>query len=208
MKAFSMLLDGLIAAPKEQRHVIEQLIRNTFAKKKAVLALDMSDFTLSVRREGILPYLCQIRRMHRITLPIVRSHQGELIKYEADNLLAVFDDPRQAVEAAIAAHQAAKESSRDGPPLAFSIGIDYGELLLVADSDCFGDPVNLAYKLGEDIAQAGEILITSGVKEQVGDVPHFQLREMRFSIAGVELSAYSVLYDLAEPGATPDTGRT
>lgn len=70
--------------------------------RKAVLALDMSGFTLGVRRDGILSYLCRIRRMQKLTLPIVVSHGGELVKHEADNLLAIFDEPERAVEAAVA----------------------------------------------------------------------------------------------------------
>ena len=38
------------------------------------------------------------------------------------------------------------------------IGIEYGSLLRLAD-DAFGDPVNIAFKLGEDVAEPNEILI-------------------------------------------------
>lgn len=203
MKAFSMLLDRLTAATPEERPVIERLLRDSFGKRKAVLALDMSNFTLMVRRDGILSYLCQIRRMQRLTLPIVVSHQGELVKYDADNLLAVFDEPVHAVEAAIAMHQAAARSGREGAALTFSIGIDYGEVLLIAESDCFGDAVNLAHKLGEDIAQAGEVLISPAVRERLGAVPRFRLREVRLSVSGVDLLAYSVLHEPAAATGGP-----
>ncbi len=197
MKAFSMLLDRLIAAPPEQRPAIEQWIRDSFGKRKAVLALDMSNFTLMVRREGIISYLCQIRRMQRLTLPILAAHQGELVKYDADNLLAVFDESVHAVEAAVAMHQAAAESAREGSALSFSIGIDYGEVLLIAEADCFGDTVNLAHKLGEDIAQPGEILISPAVRDRLGAASAFRFREIRLSVSGIEFEAYSVLYDPA-----------
>lgn len=202
MKAFSMLLDALMAAPPDERPVIEQVLRASFGKSKAVLALDMSNFTLSVRRAGILPYLCQIRRMQRLTLPIVQSHQGEVVKYDADNLLAVFDEPARAVEAAVAMHRAAIESPREGSALVFSIGIDYGEVLLIADADCFGDAVNLAYKLGEDIAHAGEVLISKAVRDRLGTLPLFPLSEIRLSVSGVDLVAFRVSCEPAEPTAS------
>lgn len=192
MKSFSALLDALIAATPERRATVEQLVQDAFRARKAVLALDMSGFTLSVRRDGILSYLCQIRRMQKLTLPIVHAHRGELVKFDADNLLAVFDEPDRAVEAAVAMNRAAAASVQG---LAFSIGIDFGELLLIAGADCFGDPVNLAYKLGEDIAKPGEILITGKTREALGDVPRREIREMPLSICGVELLAYSVLYE-------------
>lgn len=193
MNTFSALLDALIAASPERRPAIEQLIINIFQHRKAVLALDMSGFTLTVRREGILSYLCQVRRMQQLTLPIVAAHLGEVVKCEADNLLAVFGEPEQAVAAAVAMVQAAAGEPADGGPrLSFSIGIDYGELLLLNGVDCFGDPVNLAHKLGEDIARAGEVLITQRVREALGEDARFGLREMPLSVAGVGLVAYEV----------------
>src|SRR6476620_8769543 len=98
MNTFAALLDALNAATPERRPAIEQLINDTFQCRKAVLALDMSGFTLTVRRDGILSYLCQIRRMQKLTLPIMLSHEGEIVKYDADNLMAVFANAEHAVE--------------------------------------------------------------------------------------------------------------
>jgi class 3 adenylate cyclase len=41
-----------------------------------------------------------------------------------------------------------------------SVGIDYGRVLLVGDVEFFGDPVNTASKLGEDLAVREEVLVT------------------------------------------------
>ena len=193
MKTFSALLDTLISAPAGRQAAIKEVIRDTFERRKAVLALDMSGFTLSVRRDGILSYLCQIRRMQKLTLPIVQSHRGELVKFEADNLLAVFDDAGDAVDAALEMLRAAEEEPvGDAPRLGFSIGIDHGDLLLIEGVDCFGDPVNLAHKLGEDTARAGELLVTGNVRGRLGDPSRFRMEEMNISISGVEIVAYGV----------------
>src|SRR5688572_3312882 len=106
MKSFFALIDRLISAPEGNRAAIEQFIWDSFRCEKAVLALDMSSFSLSVRRNGVVSHLCQIRRMQLLTKPIIDVSAGELLKYEADNLLAVFDDPAQAVEAALAINRA------------------------------------------------------------------------------------------------------
>ena len=45
------------------------------------------------------------------------------------------------------------------------VGIGYGEVLRIGDTDVFGTEVNAAAKLGEDTAQAGEILLTAAVYE-------------------------------------------
>lgn len=191
MRTFSTLLDALIAAPADRRPAIEQLIRDTFGATKAVLALDMSGFTLSTRRDGIVAHLCQIRRMHRLTEPIVREHGGQTVKCVADNLMAVFDDPARAVEAAVAMNRAATA----GSGLAFSIGIDFGDILLIEGEDCFGDTVNMAYKLGEDVARPGEVLVTQRIRERLP--ADARLQEMTLSVSGVEIMAYAVGYDPA-----------
>ena len=199
MQTFATLLDTLNAAPPARKPAIEQMILESFQRRKAVLALDMSGFTLTVRREGILAYLCQIRRMQQLTRPLVVAYQGQVVKNEADNLLAVFDDPAQAVEAAMAmvkASQSADTSvAADGvvlAPIAFSIGVDFGDILLIDGVDCFGDAVNLAYKLGEDIARPGEILVTQRLREALGAATLRQLTPVDFSVAGVEVLAYVV----------------
>ncbi len=195
MNTFSALIDTLLAASPVRRSAIEQVIRETFERPKAVLALDMSGFSLSVRREGILPYLCQIRRMQKLTLPIVLSFGGELVKFEADNLLAVFEDAAQATEAALAMMDAAAvESIAKEPPLAFSIGIDYGDILLLDRVDCFGDAVNLAHKLGEDTALPGEVLITAEVIKFLEGKSQFRLHQMDLAISGLELVVYRITH--------------
>lgn len=194
MHSFSALLDTLNRATPERQPAIEQLILDTFQRRKAVLALDMSGFTLTVRRDGILAYLRQIRRMQQITAPIVLAYHGAIVKNEADNLLAVFDDAEQAVRAALAMQQSAAEAS-DGnaAAIAFSIGIDHGDVLLIDHVDCFGDAVNLAYKLGEDIARPGEVLVTQALRDQLGgtaDAGGLRLQETTVSVSGLALVAY------------------
>ncbi len=191
MHAFSALLDTLIAAPPERKPAIEHMLLETFQRRKAVLALDMSGFTLSVRRDGILAYLCQIRRMHSITRPLVLAHGGSVVKNEADNLLAVFDDVGDAVAAALAMVQASMAEGQ-APALSFTVGIDVGDILLIDQVECFGDAVNLAYKLGEDIARPGEVLLTPQARSAVSAKAGWAFTEMQISVSGLEVTAFAV----------------
>ena len=199
MQSFAALLDTLNAATPERRPAIAQWVEDAFQRHKVVLALDMSGFTLTVRREGILAYLCQIRRMHLLTRPIVVAHGGAVVKNEADNLLAVFDDAKQAVSAALSMMDAAAATAQgDAPPIAFSIGIDAGDILLIEQADCFGDAVNLAFKLGEDIARAGEVLVTERIRANLlattgTDHPSaLGIAEMTVSVSGLSVVVYAV----------------
>jgi class 3 adenylate cyclase len=76
--------------------------------------------------------------------------------------------------------------------LAVSIGIDWGSMLVLPGEDCFGDAVNVAHKLGEDVAGPGEVLVTDRLRDQLGDALQFPLARADLSLAGMTLSAYRV----------------
>jgi class 3 adenylate cyclase len=196
MQSFFSLIDYLNALPPEERPAIEKLIWNTYGVERAVLTLDMSQFSLSVRRSGILNYLGRIRRMQVLTRPIVVAHRGEVIKYAADNMLAVFGETHDAVAAAVGINRAL----RDAPvpagteAISVSIGIDYGRFILVPGQDCYGDAVNVSYKLGEDLARPGEILVSAAARARLGEAPAHVLAEQRVSASGLELVVHAVEY--------------
>lgn len=189
---FFALIDRLGAAPPEERTRLEAQAWERFGVERAMLVLDMSHFSVSVRRGGILPYLALIRRMQRLTRPLVEQHGGQVVKYVADNMIAAFEDTRAAVDAAIAIIRGLPP---EGSPDAFSVslGIDHGRLLLIGGEDCYGDAVNMACKLGEDLACPREILLTAAARAQLGEAHGLQLRGQSVSVSGIELQAYSVI---------------
>ena len=198
---FFALVDRLNDVAACDRGAIEEEIWSEFGVERAVLALDMSHFSLSVRRSGIIGYLGLIRRMQVVTRPIVGANQGSLVEFHADNLMAVFPDVHQAVVSAIEMNRAlGAEPHPDGKPLIeVGIGIDYGRFLFVEGGRCFGDTVNTAFKLGEDLAQAGEILLTANARARLApDFPH-PLAEQKFSISGLELLAYNLQHQPGKP---------
>ncbi len=193
MKDFNARIDALDGLAPAARAEAERRIREDFEVERAVLVLDLSGFSVRVRRGGILPHLRRIRRMQSLAVPLVREHGGELVKCEADDLLAVFPEPRAAVEAALAIHDAlAANPGGPGPDdvLSAGIGIDHGRFLLVPGRDAFGDPVNVAHKLGEDLARAGETLVTSEARRRLGDAPDLADEPLAFSVSGLELEAH------------------
>lgn len=196
MQSFFSLIDKLNAAVPAARAGVEKVIWGTYGVEMAILALDMSHFSLSVRRSGILPYLGLIRRMQRITAPIVRECRGEVVKYVADNLLAVFAEVTDAVAAAVKINQALIEApvSTETESLRVAIGIDYGHFVLIPGQDCYGDPVNVAYKLGEDLARPGEVLITAAARERLDAAFAYPLAEQQVSAGGLTFKAYRVKY--------------
>ena len=129
--------------------------------------------------------------MQLMTQPIVRQYGGDLVKYEADNLLAVFESVDEAVSAAIAMKRAAEiEDVEKDRKISFSIGLDTGKIILLEEVDCFGDAVNLAHKLGEDLASPGEILITAKAYQQLSESNKQLFEGLQFKISGISLEAY------------------
>lgn len=181
----------------EERKKIEQNLWNEYGAEYAVFVLDMSGFSMLTRKYGIVHYLAMVRRMQLTTEPIVRAHGGFMIKYEADNCFAVFPDPLLAVNAAIAMQQAFAESNLQTPEdqdIHISCGIDYGKLLIIGREDCFGDPVNRASKIGEDLAAAGEILITKEAMDGIPAQAGIRAREIYVSISGINIPAFMIDY--------------
>jgi adenylate cyclase len=161
---------------KDKREEIEARLWREFGKVKAVFVMDMSGFSLLSSRHGIVHYLSIVRRMQLTTEPIVEKFQGKVVKFEADNCFAMFDDPLSAVRAAIALNMAffaMNIFTEDEFDIRVSIGIDYGDVLLIGGPDYFGNSVNCACKIGEDIGGArGNPGQRDGVQTDSGNGRH------------------------------------
>lgn len=189
MHVFTDLIDRLNAAEGPERAAIEARIWEAFGVEQAVLVLDMSQFSLSVRRDGILPYLGHIRRMQTLMQPVVAKRGGRVVKFVADNLFATFARAEDAVHAALAMNRALEET-RAG--FAIAIGIDHGRFLLLPEGDVWGDAINVACKLGEDLARPGEILLTHAARSMLpADFP-VAFEEQRVSISGLEIVVHGL----------------
>jgi class 3 adenylate cyclase len=73
-----------------------------------------------------------------------------------------------------------------------SIGIDYGDVLLIGGPDYFGNSVIRASKLGEDIGGPGEILVTAAAFEQIPAMAGIQGQKLEIAIAGLPVEVYSI----------------
>src|SRR6266542_1373782 len=192
-----LLLNFSLSDQIDERRKIEESLWQDFGAEYAVFVLDMSGFSMLTRKYGIVHYLSMVRRMQLTTEPIVKSYGGSTIKYEADNCFAIFPDPLSAVSAAIAmqhAFTAANLLTSDDLDIHIAVGIDYGKILIIGHKDCFGDPVNRASKMGEDLAAAGEILITQEAMQMIPPEAGIKTREMNLSISGITIAAHMIEY--------------
>ena len=160
--------DNLIATFAEEpdpakAEAIRQGIWDTYGTEGAVFISDMASFSSTSRKVGVCHFLKMIHRARQIIAPIIEANNGTLLKCDADNCYAFFKSPDDAIRASFRVNAAlfkANDAFGLGEQIYLSVGIDYGRVLLVGDVDFFGDPVNTASKLGEDLAVREEVLVT------------------------------------------------
>jgi adenylate cyclase len=171
---------------------IDALIRQRFEKTAAILVLDMCGFSRLTARHGVIFYLAMIRQMHACAIPAVRDNGGRTIKTVADDLFAVFPTPQDAVEAALDIHRAFAAVNEAVPcdqDIHGSIGIGYRPTLLLDDADLFGHQVNLASKLGEDLACGDEILLTPAAAAALPTAA-YDVEPMQYDLHGEPFQAF------------------
>lgn len=148
--------------PAEQE-TARAAIWDEFGVEGAVFISDMASFSSTSRKVGVCHFLKMIHRARQIIAPIIAANNGTLLKCDADNCYAFFENVDDAIQASFDVNAAlfkANDTYSIAEQIYLSVGIDYGRVLLVGDVDFFGDPVNTASKLGEDLAIKAETLVT------------------------------------------------
>lgn len=169
---------------------IDAQIHAAFGVVRAVVVMDMSGFSRTTLEHGVIHFLAMIQRMNEIARPTIEAHGGLLVKFLADNVFAVFDTVPAALAAACALRDellAANALLPDAMAMFGKFGIGYGEILLIEDADIFGSEVNLASKLGENLAHANDILLTEAAFAQLSDDYEARLHARAVLISGLKL---------------------
>lgn len=90
---------------------------------------------------------------------IIEEHQGKVIKTIGDEVMATFESPDNALEAACSIQESMTSSNLSDPSdLSMHIGFHYGPVIEAQD-DVFGDSVNVASRM-VDMAKDGQIITT------------------------------------------------
>jgi len=160
----------------------EPTLRERYRLRVAILCLDMTGFTRAAIRQGELASLLRIRDVQQVCGPIFRERRARLVRAFADDLTALFDDPHDALDAALEVHRRIAAFNRSAlasaNPAECCIGIGYGDVYAIGPNRAMGDEMNRASKLGEDTARGGEILLTEQAHQALRARPDcdFQLR--------------------------------
>ncbi|MCC7372079.1 MAG: adenylate/guanylate cyclase domain-containing protein [Chloroflexi bacterium] len=180
----------------ERQEQIDTQIHAEFCKPVSIMVLDSCGFSRSVRQHGIVNYLARLERLGRMVRPIIEAHHGRVLRVEADNIFALFTGPEDATRCALEIQQHVEIANEPLPAASeiyVAIGIGYGRMLLVGEDDAWGDEMNIACKLGEDLAERGEILLTAAAYEAVASAGVATFAAWSVSISGLDLTAHKVV---------------
>lgn len=200
----------------EYRRKIDQLIEDRFTRQIAVMFCDIVGSTSFFERRGDLEGRAMLQRYNRLMFPIIKNHNGDIIKTLGDGILASFTDPAVACQAAIDMQQALKRDNESRAPedrIQTRIGLHFGKAV-IDHGDVFGDVVNATSRV-ESRAQPGEILVSYHLYEKVKSHADFTFKFVgKESLKGkeVQIGLYRLLWDVNEiekegrqaVSATPD----
>ena len=190
LEQYSLGTDALARQPLEAR------LWKEYGLQRVVLAVDMSGFSRLSHKHGLVHFMSMVLKMRHLSRPIIEAHGGTLVRFEADNAFAMFEDSLAAIRSAIALNQSFDRenvATADELDIHIACGIDRGEILVVERYlEFWGNAVIRASKLGEDLAAPGEILITREVADSLPAGADFTLRPVNVAISGVEIDGYAV----------------
>src|SRR3954469_2530200 len=165
----------------DRKAMLESLRRNV-----CVLFTDLKGSTSYFEKFGDAAGLMMVHKSTTMLSLAVERHAGRVIKTIGDSVMAVFEDPAEAIAAAIEMQEAITADNKDKEEsrrVLVRIGINYG-LGLVKSNDVFGDVVNVASRV-ESAAAPEQILISDAMHAALGTTDRFKIRPMgKFALKG------------------------
>lgn len=192
-------LYGLIAKrlePDANKIEIDQRIWDLFGEEWCVMMTDLAGFSRRVAEYGIIHFLQTIYESERLLLPVIEQHEGFLLKTDGDSLLVIFRKPQKALQCAMVMQQVLvpyNEAKVEQEKIHLSVGLGFGTILRVGNTEVFGAEVNAACKLGEDTATQGETLVTAAFQHACKDFAGVSYEKLSHAPAGVDAAYKAIL---------------
>jgi len=191
-----MIEDRQKAQGIRAQQAADQIMNKRFTKKKAVLVIEMYEQAEVAHEHGVLPFIDMVLTMKRHCGMAVKHRHGKCVRSIETKIIgqimALFDRPIDCMRAAIEARYRCRDEEFN-----LSIGAGFSEILDLDACNAFGDAVNMAFKLGEDVAKGGEILITENIKNGLRNERFdFKMDDSRtVELSGIEIKHFNVEYD-------------
>jgi class 3 adenylate cyclase len=167
------------------------------ASELVIMTTDMSGFTRLTKQYGILHFLRLVLKARSIVLPALQKHGGWKVKYEGDNIIAAFPTVNAAIACIRGVVQQISEynSVREKDfQVRMGFGVDVGEVHCLGH-DIVGKAFDCSFRLAEDIAEVGEVLVTDRITAAGWPaVPHCNVSEEKMLEDG-NVKYYAMMFD-------------
>lgn len=154
----------------EQRAQMETLFQEKFTKILTVMFTDLKGSTSIAEAEGDLSARMLIKHHNDIVFPIIKRHNGVLVKTIGDGTLSHFEHAQDGLRAAVQIQKGIDElnlTKQLKTPILMRIGLHTGKCIIEKD-DIFGDVVNTASRF-ESSASPGEICCSEETYNALAD---------------------------------------
>lgn len=145
----------------------DEALRTRYGGEVVVMFSDLVGSTGYYERHGDLMGRQKMLTHNALLFPIIRGHNGTIIKTIGDSIMACFGSPAQAIDAAVEMQQALQAYNRgcDDPDeeIHIRLGLNAGSAI-AEDGDLHGDAVNVAARL-QSAAASGDILLSESMVE-------------------------------------------
>jgi adenylate cyclase len=151
-------------------------------RELAILFTDLVEFSTWALEAGDEESLRLLREVGRAEDGAVADHGGRVVKRLGDGLMAVFDEPREAVAAACDVREAVADLEVDGYSPQTRAGVHVGRPRKIG-GDYLGVDVNIAARVA-DAAGPNQILVSGPACERLEDDEFDRKRQRRFKAKG------------------------
>ena len=137
-------------------------------RQQTIVFIDLADSTAAYEALGSQEVASVISKITQWIGRVCEAHEGRIVKFLGDGVLAEFSSSAEAVTAAIFLQQQHTRRIRRWPEplhMGLKIGLASGAVVRMGD-DAYGDPVNLAARLS-DMSGSNTIWATESVIEQL-----------------------------------------
>jgi adenylate cyclase len=151
-------------------------------RELAILFTDLVEFSDWALEAGDTTAVELLRQVGLEAEPCLTGHGGRIVKRLGDGVMAVFDDPCAAVDAALAAAEAVERVEVDGYRPRQRAGVHLGRPRRLG-SDYYGVDVNVAARVAA-AAGPGQVLVSQAARERLDDAEVKLRRRWRFRAKG------------------------
>lgn len=185
------------AAPSADVEDVDRRIWEKYGDEGAIMFTDLAGFSRRSAELGITHFLQIIHQSQILLRPVIEKRNGTVFEVVGDSMLIWFPTIHEALQCSVEMQDACQHYNSNLEPahqILLCLGIGYGRVLRVGNSRLAGREVNVASKLGEDIAEAYEVLISDDARKAAGDVTG-----LTFTITGMHQPGSPEVYRVTSP---------